>query len=390
MNDILPPKRPLGRPDTDIIRPSKPQPAPQAPSPEPVLPSVDAPLQSATSSKRPKKILLWIILAIIGMLIVAALAVVLWYTQALQPVNTADKTKIQVKIVSGSSPDTIGELLEGKKLIKSKVAFDLYTRLSQTRSKLQAGTYSLSPSESTEAIVAHMVGGRVDKLTITFLPGATVAENKKVLVEAGFSAEAVDAAFAKTYTHALFTDKPAGTDLEGYIYGETYNFNSDAAPEEILTTTFDHYFAFIKQNALVDGFKQQNLNLFQAITLASIVQREVSKPDDQKQVAQVFLHRLSMGMPLGSDVTYQYAAKKLGVSPSPDLDSPYNTRKVTGLPPGPIASPGKSALTAVAHPASGDYLYFLSGDDNITYFAHTAEEHEANIQKHCHVKCSTL
>jgi UPF0755 protein len=95
-------------------------------------------------------------------------------------------------------------------------------------------------------------------------------------------------------------------------------------------------------------------------------------------------------MPLGSDVTYQYAAKQLGVAPTPDLDSPYNTRKNPGLPPGPIAVPGLSALEAVAAPAAGDYVYFLSGDDEVTYFARTNAEHEANIKNHCQIKCASL
>lgn len=94
-------------------------------------------------------------------------------------------------------------------------------------------------------------------------------------------------------------------------------------------------------------------------------------------------------MPLGSDVTYHYAADKLGVEPSPSLESPYNTRIHKGLPPGPIATPGLSALMAVADPASGDYLYFLSGDDDKTYYAKTEQEHQANIENHCKIKCST-
>jgi len=96
-----------------------------------------------------------------------------------------------------------------------------------------------------------------------------------------------------------------------------------------------------------------------------------------------------MNMPLGSDVTYQYAAKILGVSPTPTLDSPYNTRINTGLPPGPIATPGLSALTAVASPAGGEYVYFLSGDDGMTYFAVTEAEHQENIANHCQVKCAS-
>ena len=161
-----------------------------------------------------------------------------------------------------------------------------------------------------------------------------------------------------------------------------------------MTRTFDEYEDVIKQNDIVSGLQKQGLTLYQGITLASIVQREVTNPtpskvsDDQRQVARVFLNRLAAGMTLGSDVTYQYAAKKLGVTPSPTLDSPYNTRTHTGLPPGPIAVPGVGALVAVASPASNNYLFFLSGDDGVTYYATTDAQHEQNIQQHCQKKCS--
>ena len=94
-------------------------------------------------------------------------------------------------------------------------------------------------------------------------------------------------------------------------------------------------------------------------------------------------------MMLGSDVTYQYIADCDGLVRDPGLESPYNTRVVTGLTPGPIAVPGLAALKAVADPATTDYVYFLSGDDDVTYFARTNEEHEANIRDHCQVKCAT-
>ncbi len=408
MNDILPPKRPLSRPGGDMrpvapVRPrqaaatgrplamQQPQPPTQTP-PAVAVPAEPTPQDPPSSKpkKKTKKVILWILTAVVVCIAAAGITAYVWYSKSIQPVNAADKTKIRVDIAAGSTPDIIARSLEDKKLIRSQLAFDIYTRLSATRSRLQAGTYSLSPSESTAAIVAHLVSGKVDEFNLTFLPGATLAEDKKVLVAAGYKEGDVDAALAKTYDHPLFAEKPEGTDLEGYLYGETYTFGSSATLEEVLTTTFDHYYEVIKEDNLVDGFKKQGLTLFEGITLASIIQREVPTATDQKQVAQVFYKRLEAGMQLGSDVTYQYAAKKLGVAPTPELDSPYNTRKYTGLPPGPIATPGRSALDAVATPASGDYLYFLSGDDDKTYFSRTADEHEANIRDHCQVKCSIL
>lgn len=399
MNDFLPPKRPLSpsaqlgvprpvptmspRPLGPVV-PSVTQPVPQ----EPLLEQPPRPLLIDAPKRSKKKTILRILIGLIVVVLLAALALVVWYKMELMAVASQSTDKVQIQIASGSTPTQMGQLLEEKKLIRSGFVFDFYTRISGTRMKLQAGTYSFSPTESTEQIVATLVSGKVDQFSITFLPGATLAEDRAGLIKAGFNVSDVDAALKKTYNLPLFAGKPVSADLEGYIYGETYKFNSDATVEQVLTRTFDEFYAQVTQNDLINGFKKQGLTFYQGITLASIIQREVPNATDQKQVAQIFFKRLSMGMPLGSDVTYQYAAKKLGVTPSPSIDSPYNTRLYTGLPPGPIATPGLSALEAVAAPASGDYLYFLSGDDNITYYARTSEEHDQNIQNHCQVKCA--
>jgi len=187
--------------------------------------------------------------------------------------------------------------------------------------------------------------------------------------------------------------KPAGSDLEGYVFGDTYKGSSDASVEAILQQTFNEYAQVIKDNNLVEAFKQQGLTLFQGITLASIVQREApasvsaESTAARAQIAQVFYSRLRSGMPLGSDVTFIYAANMRGVPPISTLDSPYNTRIVTGLPPGPIATPGLAALKATAAPASTDYVYFIAGDDRQTHFARTLKEHQANIAQFCKVGC---
>lgn len=381
------PPRPQTKPVAPVLTPSaktSPPPLLEVPSAKPLL---------EASAKRPKKkrvlkVILWVFGFLVAITLAAGIGGYLWYTQSLAAVNAGDSSRVRIEIETGSSPTDIGQLLEEKKLIRSKEAFDIYTRLTETRSELQAGTYSLSPSESMEAIVAHLVAGRVDQFSLTFLPGATLTENRNVLIGAGYGEQEVDSALAKAYSHPLMKDKPATADLEGYIYGETYTFGSSASVEEILTEVFDYYYDVVKRDNLIEGYKNQGLNLYQGITLASIIQREVSGASDQKQVAQVFFKRLTMGMPLGADATYQYAAKKLGVAPHTDLDSPYNTRKFTGLPPGPIATPGRTALQAVAAPAEGDYLYFVSGDDDKNYFSRTLAEHEANTAAHCRVKCS--
>ncbi len=382
MNNIIPPpqKRPLAPlPEQSVQSP---------PTPAEVVKDTQivVPLQPDTPRSK-KRLIWWLLGSVLALLIIAAIGAMAWYAMALQPVS-GDKTRTRIYIVEGSSMTDIGQLLEEKKLIRSKLAFTMYARLSRTHTTLQVGAYRLSPSESTTGIIDHLTSGKTDQFTLTFLPGATLAENRAALIKIGYKTSEVDAALHKTYNHPLFVDKPVDSDLEGYVYGETYQFDSDNTVEQILTKTFNEYYAALQNNNIIEGFKNQGLNMYQGITLASMIQRELPKPVDQQQAAQIFLKRLHIDMPLGSDVTYQYAAKKLGIVPSPDLDSPYNTRKVTGLPPGPIAVPGLTALEAVANPASGDYLYFLSGDDEATYYGHTSEEHEINIRDHCRVKCS--
>lgn len=345
--------------------------------------------------KRAKTAIWWIGAIVAAVLVGSVVAVCLWYAAQLKPLTADSKHFLTVTVNKDSTTTQIGQLLQDKSIIRNSTAFDINARLSGNSGKLKPGTYRLSPGQSTSQIIDHLVSGKVDQFNIMFLPGATLKQHRQVLIEAGFTAAEVDKAFAETYASPLFDGKPTGTDLEGYIYGETYNVNASDSVEQILKRTFAEFSDVVVKNNLVEGFKQQGLTLYEGITLASIVQREISAlpgatepSSDQKQVAQVFYKRLADDMPLGSDVTFIYAANKQGVTPISTLKSPYNTRIITGLPPGPIASPGISALKATAAPASGDYVYFVAGDDGKTYFARTLQEHEANVARYCTVECN--
>lgn len=341
------------------------------------------------SFHRRKKAWLWGGSIALAMLLLTVLGGFLWYQTQLSPVNASSTELIRVDIEVGTTPNQIAAQLKESGLIRSTEAFSVYTRITGTQNSLQAGTYRLSPSESTPRIVEHLQSGKVDTFNITFLPGATLQDNREVLIKAGYSADEVDAALSASYDSPLFAGKPQDADLEGYIFGETYQIGSGASVEEILQLTFSQFEQVIEQNNLVAGYQAQGLSLYEGITLASIIQRE-SGGNDQPEIAQIFLKRLEMGMELGSDVTYQYIADKTGVPRSVDLDSPYNTRRYPGLPPGPIAAPGVAALQAVANPADTDYLFFLSGDDDVTYYGRTLEEHEANIRNFCQQKCQII
>jgi UPF0755 protein len=123
------------------------------------------------------------------------------------------------------------------------------------------------------------------------------------------------------------------------------------------------------------------------VILASIVEKEVSSSADRQKAAQVFLKRLRMSMMLGSDVTAYYGADEAGLPHTVDSDTPYNTRLHGGLPPGPIGNTSKSSLQAVADPATTDYLYFVAGDDGVTYYSKSLDEHNANVKAHCQKNC---
>lgn len=372
-------------------------------------PTAPAPLAERppelSASKRPIwKDPRWLVSGIVALLLLVVIVSAGWFIWQLRPVDTRDSTRERLTVAVGMSPDAIAHLLKQKDLIRNTAVFDIYARLRGVRSNLQAGVYSLSASESLPDIVAHLTGGKTDTFTVTFFPGATLTDttqtktDKKVditdvLLRAGYSQAEISMALAKTYDSPLFAGKPAGTNLEGYIYGETYQFSSGATVETILARTFAEFYGQIEQHNIITGLQKQGLNLYQGIVLASIIQREVSSSDpsqasaDQRQVAQVFYARLAQNIPLGSDVTAYYGADKIGAARSVAVDTPYNTRIHTGLPPGPIAVPSIGALEAAANPAAGDYLYFLTGDDGTMYFAHTNEEHEQNITNHCKILC---
>jgi UPF0755 protein len=413
MNDIRPPRRPQPRTAPAPLRPqprtaySVPPRVQEIPSPQntvpAVLPSISVPPQAEPSKKprRKKRLLLNILAAVIALLVAAGAGGLLWYQSQLKPVDSSNTATQRFVVEENTGPAAIAAMLEQKQLIRSARVFNLYIRLNNTAGNLQAGTFSLSQSMSVSEIVDHLKSGKTDTMTITFYPGATLRdttstpESKKtdvttILRRAGYSDSDIEAALNKQYTHPVFATKPASADLEGYVYGETYQFASSSTVEQILIRTFDEMYKVIKDNNLEAAFKKQGLTLYQGLTLASIVQREVPTAGDQAAVARVFLNRIDAGMNLGSDVTYQYIADKTGVPRDPGLQSPYNTRINVGLTPGPIAAPGKSALLAVANPASNDYLFFLSGDDDKTYFGATQQEHEQNIVNHCQQKCQIL
>ncbi len=345
-------------------------------------------MKSETSKKGLlAKLKLWLIgLAVVFVLITASgLYAYKNYADKLKPVGTSQESQL-FTVESGQGAQAIGLNLEEAKLIRSAWAFEWYARLNGLRDNLQAGTYALNPSQSVQEIADILTKGKVDTKLVTIYPSKRLEEVRDSLVNQGFDAEQVDAALDPTLyaRHPALANKPADASLEGYLYPETFQRTAETDVRTIITLSLDE-FAKRLTPEIKAGIQKQGLSVHQAVILASIVGREISNPDDQKIVAQVFLKRFRSGMELGADATTRYAVDKpKGPLTAEDLanSSPYNTRKSKGLPPGPISNFKQSALEAVANPASTDYLFFVTGRDFVTRYSNTFAEHQALIKQH--------
>jgi UPF0755 protein len=330
-----------------------------------------------------------LILAIATVLIVGVRHM---YIQNLQPVSSSDAV-VAVEIPRGSTTKEIADLLEQKGLIRAAWAFQWHVNNAAIRDKLQAGTYDLRPSQSVEQIVAQLTRGAVATKLVTILPGARIDEVKQAFIDTGFQKEDVERAFdpALYVDSPVLADKPAEiATLEGLLYPDSFQRDNATKPEEIVRQSLE-----LMQKQLSPEVRaalaRQGLTAYDGLILASIVEKEVPNGTDRPIVAQVFLKRLKIGMPLGTDASDKYGAALAGKptdNSAVNLDTPYNTRLYGGLPPTPISTVEKTAIKAVTNPANTDWLYFVSGDDDVTYFSKTVEEHEALVQQHCKVKCS--
>jgi UPF0755 protein len=312
------------------------------------------------------------------------------YYARLKPVSTS-QTVVLVTVEKGSAATEIGELLASKGLIRSSTIFQWYIRSNNVRDKLQAGTYALRPSMSVKEIVDVMVQGTVKSDLITIIPGQRLDQIRQTFINAGFDPTAVDKALLvdQYASHPALADKPAEASLEGFLYPDSYQKNDNTDPSTVVKEALDEMANHLTPEIRA-AFASHGLSVFQGVTLASVIEEEVSNQSDRAQAAQVFLKRLQIDMFLGSDVTAFYGAIAKGVAPSTDVDTPYNTLIHKGLPPGPIANISLSSLQAIANPAATDWTYFVTGDDGTTHFSKTIDEHEALIKQYCRKNCAPV
>lgn len=341
---------------------------------------------------RPKK-RIWKVIFLSGLfaLAVAGLSIYgarLYYVRNLKSVSASEKVQL-VTIPSGVSVQETGILLKQANLVRKSWAFEWYMRQNKLSDNIQAGTYALKPNMSVAEIAKIITKGQIATDLFTLLPGQRIDQIKQALINAGYTAETAESALnpALYANHPALAGKPASANLEGYLYPESFQKTASTKPQKLIELSLDEMQKRLTPT-IRSRFADQGLSAYQAVILASIIEQEVSKPEDKSKVAQVFLLRIKRGMPLGSDPTAFYGAILAGQIPTVIYDSPYNTRLHTGFPPGPISNVGQSSLEALAYPANTDFVYFVAGDDGITHFSHSLAEHEALTAKYCKKLCS--
>ena len=391
----------------------------------------------AKSSEKPMKKVKCILLSFFILLFLAGLFGGGYYWYSLQPVSSAncrfDSAKAAsesnekeadsnceyqtIEVTAGESVKEIANNLKRADLIRNPMAFELYARINNLHAKLKAGKYSFRKTMSARAIAKQLVNGVVssDVFNLTILPGTNLLGDKgksqtgiiHQFRTLGYSEEEINQALTKHYDNpvlkGLYADEnklsnpdiPAKLALEGYLYGETYQFYNHEKLENVITTILNQFNDVVVSNQLEEKFKARGFTLREGIILASIIQKE-ARTEDMPGVSMVFQNRRRLGIALGSDVTATYAADITGIdrtnATNADIlavNSLYNTRKFPGLPPGPIAVPSKAALLAVAEPDSSkaSMLYFLTGDDGLMYYSSTDAEHNQKIRDHCQKLC---
>ncbi len=290
-----------------------------------------------------------------------------------------------VVVEAGSGVARIFGQLEQAGVIRHRLLARLYLEAVLGNPPLQAGEYRFEGPLALPAVLDKLVRGSVVTYAVTLVEGLTLEEQAAHLAAEGFGDEA-DFLAAMRRPAPIADLDPAAVDLEGYLFPDTYHFPRGAS-EETIVATLAETFRRVYERELRAAIAAGPRSLREVVTLASIVEKEARQDAERPLIAGVYANRLAQGIALYADPTVIFALKRLGRwdgnlrRPDLQLDSPYNTYRYPGLPPGPIASAGKKSLLAAAVPAQVPYLYFVSRNDGTHLFARTLEEHNRNVHE---------
>jgi UPF0755 protein len=333
-----------------------------------------------------RRVVLW---GTVSLIVVAAVAAAIGaaviYSRVTEPFKGYEGPEQFVEIPSGSGAREIERRLISAGLVRDELTFRVALRRSGAATRLKAGEYRFDRPMTPAEVLARIERGEVYLRFITFREGLTIEEKAQVYEAAGFgtAADFIEAARDPSPVAALDPDAP---DLEGYLFPETYALPRHATAADLVASMarrFDRVFG----PELREAAAARGLSVREVVTLASLVEKETGVPEERTLVSAVFSNRLRIGMRMQCDPTVIYALQKAGrytgnlTRADLQFDSPYNTYRYAGLPPGPIAAPGKASLEAALAPADSDYLYFVSRNDGSHVFARTLAEHNRNVHE---------
>ena len=310
-------------------------------------------------------------------------------TQQMAAENAGQNIYFTVR--SGMGIADIGRQLEQHRIIPSATRFRLYVKWKGLEDKFQTGVYALHPGMDMDIVISMMVNGETTAMKFTIPEGFGIKEIARRLSDMGLVDEKEFLTKAKTYAPYDYmrpADKQRAAQqryaAEGFLFPDTYELHEAPTVDGIMRLMAQDLDTRLTPQ-LRERAAEMNLSLYDLITLASLVEKEARYEEDRPMVAQVFLKRLQVGMPLQTDTTLQYLmdAPKEDVSLADTrIESPYNTYQHDGLPPGPIASPGMAAIKAVLYPSATDYLYFVADRDGHNHYATNYADHMVNVNKY--------
>jgi len=291
-----------------------------------------------------------------------------------------------VEILPGWSSPAIGQALVAAGVVRDQMVFRLALWRTGAGRRLKAGEYRFDRPLTVEQVIARLAAGDVFLRRVTFREGLTIQEMSRVYESSGLGR--ADQFRTACLDVSLVADlDPEARDLEGYLFPDTFALPRRASATALVEQMVGRFREVFTED-LRRAAGARGLGIRQVVTLASIVEKETSRPDERPMVAAVFLRRLAIGMPLQSDPTVIYGLARAGrydgnlTRKSLESDTPYNTYRRRGLPPGPIGSPGRGSVEAVIHPADVQYLYFVSRNDGSHAYSQTLAEHNRNVRRY--------
>jgi UPF0755 protein len=324
---------------------------------------------------------------LVALAVIAGVGVaVTLYKRTSEPFKGYEEAEQFVTIEPGSGTRSIGQRLIEAGVIRNDMTFRAALWRSGRARSLQAGEFRFDRPMTPTEVIDKIARGDIYNRRITFPEGLNIREMARIYEQQRFGkAEAfLDAAKDAKAIHDI---DAAATDLEGYLFPETYSVPRDTTAAKLVSLMVGR-FRQLFTNDMQRSAQALDLTPRQAVTLASLVEKETAQPSERPIVAAVYLNRLKIGMGMQADPTVIYALQRAGRYDGnlrrEDLsfDSPYNTYRYAGLPPGPIASPGLASLQAAVAPAAVDYLYFVSRNDGSHVFARTLAEHNENVRQY--------